>query len=119
MNVVVHYQNVGVLIAVLPDDDRTGFKPDGLCTVVAPVACDNFIAATIAGADDQRLGNAHALNAVHQLREVLRGAVNGVRLTRVRENLVSGNNLYSFLRVCLPLLIRLEQVIERGQTDVF
>ena len=119
MNVVVHHQNVGVLVAVLPDDDRAGFKPDGLCTVVAPVACYDLIAAAIAGADDQRLGNTHALNAVHELREVLRGAVNGVRLTRVGENLVSGDDLHSLLCVCLPLLIRLEQVIERGQTDVF
>ena len=114
MNVVVHHQNVGVLVAVLPDDDRSGFKSDGLCTVVAPVACNDFIAAAIAGTDDQRLGNTYALNAVHELREVLRGAVDGVRLTRVGENLVSGDNLHPRLRVCLPLLIRLEQVIERG-----
>ena len=62
---------------------------------------------------------AHTLNAVHQLRKVLRRAVNGVRLTRIGENLVSGDDLHPLLRVCLPLLIRLEQVIERGQTDVF
>ena len=40
----------------------------------------------------------------------MRGAVDGVRLTRVGENLVSGDNLHPLLRVCLPLLIRLEQV---------
>ena len=119
MNVVVHYQNVSILVAVLPDDDRAGFKPDGLCTVVAPVACDDLIATAIAGADNQRLGNAHTLNAVHQLRKVLRRAVNGVRLTRIGENLVSGDDLHPLLRVCLPLLIGFEQVIERGQTDVF
>lgn len=57
MDIVVHYQNVSILVAVLPDDDRAGFKPDGFCTVVAPVACDDLIATAIAGADDQRLGN--------------------------------------------------------------
>ena len=83
------------------------------------MTCNDLIAAAIAGADDHRLGNAHALNAVHQLRKVLRRAVNGVRLTRVGENLVSRDDLHPLLRVCLPLLIGFEQVIERGQTDVF
>ena len=76
------------------------------------MACNDFIAAAIAGTDDQRLGNTYALNAVHELREVLRGAVDGVRLTRIGKNLVSGYDLHSLLRICLPLLVGFEQVIE-------
>ena len=48
----------------------------------------------------------------------IRGAIS-LRLTRIGENLVSRDDLHPLLRVCLPLLIGFEQVIERGQTDVF
>ena len=75
------------------------------------------ISAVLTGADDQRLSDADMLNTVHKPHQVWRGAVNGVRLAGVWENLCCGNDLNPLLPVSFSLRVRFEQVIVPGQFD--
>ena len=57
------------------------------------------------------------LNTVHKPHQVWRGAVNGVRLAGVWENLCGWNDLNPLLPVSFSLRVRFEQVIVPGQFD--
>jgi len=81
------------------------------------VTGDDLIATTLAGPDDQRLRNADMLNTVHKPHQIRRGAVNGVRLAGVWENLCCGDDLNPLLPVGFTLRVRFEQVIVPGQFD--
>ena len=79
------------------------------------MAGDDLIPALAAGTDDQRLGNAGALDAVHQPHQIGAGPVYGVRLPRIGKYLLRRHDLYPLLMVGLPLCICFEQVIVPGQ----
>ena len=49
--------------------------------------------------------------------QIRRGAVDGVRLAGIWENLCCGNDLNPFLLVGFTLRVRFEQVIVPGQFD--
>ena len=115
VDVVVHHQNIRVLVAVIPHDDRTGIQSHHLGAVIAPVAGDDLIPALAAGTDDQRLGNAGALNAVHQPHQIGTGPVYGVRLPRIGKYLLRRHDLYPLLPVGTSLFVCFEQVIVPGQ----
>ena len=78
---------------------------------------NDLIPADFTGADDQRLRDADVLNAVHKPHQIGRGAVNGVRLTGVWENLRGWDDLNPLLPVGLTLRVCFEQVIVPGQFD--
>ena len=117
VDVVVHHKDVRFLVAVIADDDGAGVQPHGLRAVIAPVAGNDLISASITGADDQRLRDADVLNAVHEAHQVRRGPINGVRLAGVWENLCCGNDLNPLLPVGFTLRVRFEQIIVPGQLD--
>ena len=81
------------------------------------MAGDNFISASVTGTDDQRLSDADMLNTVHKPHQVGCGAVNGVWLAGVWENLCCRNDLNPLLPVSFSLRVRFEQVIVPGQFD--
>ena len=117
VDVVIHNQNVRFLVAVISDNNRAGIQPHGLRTVIAPVTGNDLISASIAGADDQRLGNPDVLDAVHEPHQIGCGTVDGVRLAGIWENLCGWDDLNPLLPVGLTLRIRFEQVIVPGQFD--
>ena len=117
VDVVVYHQNVRFLIAVIADDDGAGIQSHGFRTVIAPVAGNDLVSATLAGADDQRLGNPDVLDAVHEPHQIGCGTVDGVRLAGIWKNLCCGNDLNPFLPVGFTLRVRFEQVIVPGQLD--
>ena len=75
----------------------------------------DLIPALAAGTDDQRLGNAGALDAVHQTHQICAGPVYGVGLPRIGKHLLRRHDLHPLLLVCLPLCVCFEQVIVPGQ----
>ena len=79
------------------------------------MAGNDLVATTLAGADDQRLGNAGALDAVHQPHQIGTGPVYGIRLPRIGKYLLRRHDLYPLLMVGLPLCVCFEQVIVPGQ----
>lgn len=81
------------------------------------MAGNDLVSASVAGTDDQRLSDADVLNAVHEAHQIRRGAVNGVWLAGVWENLCCGNDLNPLLPVSFSLRVRFEQVIVPGQFD--
>ena len=115
VDIVVHHQNIRVLVTVIPHDDRAGVQPHHLGAVVAPVAGDDLIPTLAAGTDDQRLGNAGALDAVHQPHQIGTGPVYGIRLPRIGKYLLRRHDLYPLLLVGFPLCVCFEQVIVPGQ----
>lgn len=115
VDVVVHHQNVRVLVTVIAHDDRTGIQSHHLGAIIAPVAGDDLIPTLAAGTDDQRLGNAGALDTVHQPHQIGAGPIYGVRLPRIGEHLLRRHDLYPLLMVGLPLCVCFEQVIVPGQ----
>ena len=78
---------------------------------------NDLIPASVAGADDLRLGNPDMLNAVHEPHQIRRRAVNGVWLTGVGKNLRGGDDLNALLPVSFAFCIRFEQGIVPGQFD--
>ena len=119
VDVVVHHQNVRLLVRVLADNDRAGFQPHRFRAVVAAMPSDDLVGIALARAHDHRLRNAVALDAVHEPHKVGRRAVDAVRLAGVGENLACGDDLHALALLGLALCVGLEQVIERSQTDVF
>ena len=109
------HQNIRVLVAVIPHDDRAGIQPHHLRAVIAPVAGYDLISTLAAGTDDQRLGNAGALDAVHQPHQIGAGPVYGVRLPRIGEYLLRRHDLHPLLPVGTSLYVCFEQVIVPGQ----
>ena len=117
VDVVIHHQNVRFLIAVIADDNGAGIQPHGFRAVIAPVAGDDLIPASVAGTDDQRLRDADVLNTIHKPHQIWRGAVNGVWLAGVWENLCGWDDLNPLLPVGLTLRVCFEQIIVPGQFD--
>ena len=117
VDVVVYHQNVRFLIAVIADDDGAGIQSHGFRTVIAPVAGNDLISASVTGADDQRLRDADMLNAVHEAHQIGCRTVDGVRLAGVWENLCGRDDLNPLLSVGFALCVRFEQVIVPGQFD--
>ena len=79
------------------------------------MAGDDLIPAPAAGADDQRFGNAGALDAVHQPHQIGTGPVYGVGLPRIGKHLLRRHDLHTLLLVGLPLCVCFEQIIVPGQ----
>ena len=75
----------------------------------------DLIPALAAGTDDQRFGNAGALDAVHQPHQIGTGPVYGIRLPRIGEHLLRRHDLYPLLLVGFPLCVCFEQIIVPGQ----
>lgn len=75
----------------------------------------DLIPALAARTDDQRFGNAGALNAVHQPHQIGAGPVYGVGLPRIGKHLLRRHDLHTFLPIGFTFEIRFEQVIVPGQ----
>lgn len=52
VDVVVHHEDVRFLIAVITDDNGAGIQPHGFRAVIAPVAGNDLVSASITGADN-------------------------------------------------------------------
>ena len=117
VDVVIHNQNVRFLVAVIADDDRAGIQPHSLRAVISPMAGNDLISAALTGSDDQRLRDADVLNTVHKPHQIRRGAVDGVRLAGIWENLRGWDDLNPLLPVGFTLRVCFEQVIVPGQFD--
>ena len=111
-----HEQNSGI-VRHITDDNRQGFQSSKLCSVLAAMAGNDFVATIRARTSNQRICDTQLLYAFYcALHSFIIKHLKGMVFERIQ--LINGNLLYLFELFFLPHFFGGKNIIVAVQTDV-